>query len=245
MTAHTPGAGRNGVRWGRQSSYGHHLCGHNPSAHMKTILYARVSTREQTIAHQRTQAEQAGFRLDEVVEDDGVSGIDLKLTERPGGRRLFDLLRKGDTLVVRWVDRLGRNYRDVSDNMREFMHRGVIVKTIINSMSFDGADNSPAGQAVRDALIGFMAATAQAQAEATKEAQRVGIAHARQSSNTAYMGRKPNFNAGQLDKVQEMLSSGQPISDIARSTGVSRTAIHRIKKEPEKMRAALQRWAAH
>ncbi len=41
---------------------------------MKTILYARVSTAEQDASHQRTQAEQAGFKIDEVVSDDGVSG---------------------------------------------------------------------------------------------------------------------------------------------------------------------------
>jgi putative DNA-invertase from lambdoid prophage Rac len=39
------------------------------------------------------------------------------------GRRLFDLLRNGDTLVVRWVDRLGRNYQDICDTIREFMRR--------------------------------------------------------------------------------------------------------------------------
>ena len=71
---------------------------------MATVLYARVSTIEQTIEHQRTQAEKAGFKLDKVVCDEGVSGVTTKLAERPQGRRLFDLLREGDTLVVRWTD---------------------------------------------------------------------------------------------------------------------------------------------
>ena len=39
----------------------------------RTVLYARVSTAEQTLAHQRAQAEAAGFHLDEVVADHGVS----------------------------------------------------------------------------------------------------------------------------------------------------------------------------
>ena len=68
---------------------------------MATVLYARVSTSEQTIEHQRTQAEKAGFKLDQVIWDEGVSGVSTKLAERPQGRRLFDLLRNGDTLVVR------------------------------------------------------------------------------------------------------------------------------------------------
>ena len=42
------------------------------------------------------------------MADRGVSGVSTHLCERPEGRRLFDILREGDALVVRWVDRLGR-----------------------------------------------------------------------------------------------------------------------------------------
>jgi len=143
----------------------------------RTRLYARVSGTEQTIEHQRTQAEQAGFELDEVVSDSGVGGVSTKLRERPQGRRQFDL--RGDTLVVRWVDRLGRNCEDICETIREFMRRGVVISTVINGMAFDGATKDALQSAVRDALIAFMAATAQAQAETSKEAQRAGIAHAR------------------------------------------------------------------
>jgi len=48
------------------------------------------------------------LKLDLVLADYGVSGVSTRLCERPEGRRLFDILREGDTLVVRWVDRLGR-----------------------------------------------------------------------------------------------------------------------------------------
>lgn len=62
-------------------------------------------------------------------------------------------------LVVRWVDRLGRNYADVTEVIRQFMARGVVIKTVINKMTFDGATQDPMQKAVRDALIAFMAAT--------------------------------------------------------------------------------------
>ena len=62
---------------------------------MKTILYARVSTVDQTLDHQRTQAAAAGFKIDTVVADHGVSGVSTKLAERREGRRLFDMLRSG------------------------------------------------------------------------------------------------------------------------------------------------------
>jgi DNA invertase Pin-like site-specific DNA recombinase len=125
-----------------------------------TLLYARVSHSDQTIAHQEAQARAAGFAIDEVVSDDGASGVSTRLIERPEGPRLYDKLRHGDVLVVRWVDRLGRNYEDVCDTIREFMRRGVAIKTVINSLVFDGATPDPMQRAVRDALIAFMAATA-------------------------------------------------------------------------------------
>src|SRR5271156_3832837 len=178
---------------------------------MRTILYARVSTTDQTAAHQETQARAAGFKIDQVITDEGISGVTTPLAERPNGKRLFDILRAGDTLVVRWVDRLGRNYADVTDNIREFMRRGVIVRTVINGLTFDGATKDPMQQAVRDALIGFMAALSQAQAEATKEAQKAGIAHAKAGEEDVYRGRKPQFTRKQFEIVRDMLAQEAPI----------------------------------
>jgi len=208
---------------------------------MKTVLYARVSTAEQTLEHQRTQAEAAGFKIDEVVADHGVSGISTRLDERPQGHRLFDILRAGDTLVVRWVDRLGRNYADVCDTIRIFMRRGVVIRTVINGLTFDGATKDPMQQAVRDALIAFMAATAQAQAEATKEAQRAGIDLARTKPDR-YRGRKPSYTREQFQAVRDMLGQSTAVGRIASATGLSRQTIYRIKDDPTSAEAALAAW---
>lgn len=209
----------------------------------KTILYARVSTAEQTIEHQITQARQAGFMVDEALSDDGVSGVTVPLAERPQGKRLFDILRTGDTLVVRWVDRLGRNYQDVTDNIREFMRRGVIVRTIINGMVFDGATKDPMQMAVRDALIGFMAAMAQAQAEATKEAQRAGIEHAKSKGRPrVYKGRKPSYSRQQFSLILSLLDGGTGASEIAKATGLTRQTILRIRADRAAAEEALKAW---
>ena len=55
---------------------------------MKTVLYCRVSTLDQTLAHQRTQAQAAGFQIDEVVADHGVSGIHTAPTRARRGAAL-------------------------------------------------------------------------------------------------------------------------------------------------------------
>jgi DNA invertase Pin-like site-specific DNA recombinase len=217
---------------------------------MKVVLYCRVSTADQTIAHQPSQAEAAGFQIDEVVADHGVSGVATRLRDRPEGRRLFDMLRDGDVLVVRWLDRLGRNYVDVTDTIREFMRRGVVIRTVINNMTFDGATADPMQQAVRDALVGFMAASAQAQAEAeaeaeaTKEAQAAGIAYAKANDDgTKFRGRKPTFTLNNFAQVQQLLSQGTGIAEIAKTTGLKRQTIYRIKQQPERQAAAaLAAW---
>ena len=210
---------------------------------MRTVLYCRVSTADQTLTHQRTQAEAAGYRFDEVVVDHGISGVRTPLRDRPEGKRLFDMLRAGDTLVVRWLDRLGRNYADVTDAIREFIRRGVIVRTVINGLVFDGATREPMQQAVRDSLIAFMAAMAQAQAEATKEAQGAGIAHAMaHDAGTKYRGRKPTFSCEQYALVRDLLTQGIAISAIAKTTGLNRQTIYRIQRMPEQQRDALRAW---
>ena len=206
----------------------------------RTVLYARVSTSDQTISHQITQAEAAGFVIDEVVADHGASGVSTKLREREEGRRLFDMLRKGDTLVVRWLDRLGRNYTDVTDVVREFMAKGVVIKTVINGMTFDGSTRDPIEQAVRDSMIAFMAATAHAQAEATREAQRAGIDLAK--AEHRYRGRKPAYDRPTLRIVCHMLGNDAGASSISKLTGLSRQAILRIRDDPAQAEAALIRW---
>jgi putative DNA-invertase from lambdoid prophage Rac len=208
------------------------------------VLYARVSTAEQTTEHQLTQATQAGFEIDKVVADDGASGVSTRLADRPEGRRLYDMLRAGDTLVVRWVDRLGRNYADVCDTIREFIRRGVVIKTVINRMTFDGNTMDPMQQAVHDALIAFMAASAQAQAEATKAAQRAGIDHKRRTAPNAYPGRKPSYDRATLDRVLSALSnaSAPSLATIARAEGLTKQTVHRIKADPQAAEAALVVW---
>ena len=208
----------------------------------RTVLYARVSTAEQTIAHQRTQAEAAGFVIDDVIEDEGVSGVQIPLAEREGGKRLFDLLRDDDVLLCRWVDRLGRNYDDIQKNIRLFLDRGVTIKTVINGMTFDAKPQDAMGKAVRDAMLSFMSAMAEAQAVAMKEAQAAGIAHAREAAPMKYKGRKPSFTAEQLMQIEQLSQQGVGNNEIARQVGLSKFAVSRILKDVEAAQMKLGRW---
>jgi putative DNA-invertase from lambdoid prophage Rac len=151
-------------------------------------------------------------------------------------------VRAGDQVIVRWVDRLGRNYDDATATIRHLMNEGVVVKTVINTMTFDGSTSDPIQKAVRDALIGFMAARAQAQSEATKAAQMAGIAHAKQKPGTKYRGRKPSYTRAQFEVVRTMLDQHSGVSTIAKATNISRQAIYRIEQDPAAAEAVLATW---
>jgi putative DNA-invertase from lambdoid prophage Rac len=134
--------------------------------------------------------------------------------------------------VVRWIDRLGRNYEDVTDTVREFIRRGIRIETVINRLVFDGTTTDPMHQAIRDSLIAFMAASAAAQAELTKEAQKAGIAaHAlANDGGTKYRGRRPTFTWDQFSQVRELVNQGIGLSAIAKTVGVKRQSVpHSIR----------------
>ena len=209
----------------------------------KTVLYVRTSTSEQTIDHQLSQAKQAGFTFDDVIEDEGVSGVSTPLAERPNGKRLFDLLRDGDTLVVRWVDRLGRNYDDIQKNIRLFLDRGVTIRTVINGMTFDAKPTDAMAKAIRDAMLSFMSAMAEAQALAMKEAQSAGIAHAKATKPGSYKGRKPSYTAAQVSLIMQKFKESDGVNKIARDVGLSKFSVSRITRDPDKALKSLSRWS--
>ena len=78
----------------------------------KTYGYTRVSTREQNLDRQLDAL--AAFGIDEVFADKA-SGRDF---ERPEWLRLMGTLRKGDVLVVKSIDRLGRGYEEIIEQWR-------------------------------------------------------------------------------------------------------------------------------
>lgn len=210
---------------------------------MQTVFYARVSTTDQTIEHQQRQAENAGYKFDRVFVDDAESGVNKKLGDRPAGRDMLGYLRAGDVLVVRWIDRLGRNYEDVTSNIRDLLTRGVVIKTIISGMTFDGATTDPMEKAVRDALVGFMSAMAQAQTEATKVAQKAGIEHAKAFAGEAkYKGRKPAYNREQLQVILDGLDRGESVINLCKALCISRATIYRIKDDPVAAEKVLAVW---
>lgn len=87
------------------------------------IAYYRVSTGDQSIEAQRTAM---GGSFDQEHNDHGVSGGTLA-ADRPGFAKLLETVRKGDTVCVYAVDRLGRDALDVQGTVRTLIDKGVTV----------------------------------------------------------------------------------------------------------------------
>lgn len=81
---------------------------------MKTFGYVRVSTREQNEARQLIAMEEFGVTPENIYLDKQ-SGKDF---DRPKYKKLLGRLHKDDVLVVKSIDRLGRNYEDILEQWR-------------------------------------------------------------------------------------------------------------------------------
>ena len=219
-----------------------HLSQQQRSRVSRTVLYAPLNRMEQNVKHQSEQAEAAGFVIDNVIDEEGLSVSQVPLVDRAGGRRLLDLLRDGDILVCRWISSLGCNYDEIQKNIRLFLNRGVTIKTVIKGMTFDAKPLGTKDRAVQDATLSFISAMAEAQAIANKEAQAAGIAHARETTPTKYRGRKPSYTNEQLTKIEQLLQKDVGNNEIARQVGLSKFAVSRILKDVESAYAKLSRW---
>lgn len=97
---------------------------------MSTIYYLRVSTKDQTVESQRTALGITDATdKDTIFIDEGVSGT-VDALDRPGFAQCARFCRKGDTLRVTALDRLGRNAIDVQRTFQALVSKGVIVDVL-------------------------------------------------------------------------------------------------------------------
>lgn len=145
----------------------------------RTYYYARVSTKEQNLDRQLAAFRELGADERDIICDKE-SGKDL---DRPGYRMLRDyMLRPGDTLVIKSLDRLSRRKEDIKNELRHFHDMGVRVKIIDLPTSMIEV---PAGQEwvldmVNNILIEVLGTIAEQERETTLKRQAEGIAAARE-----------------------------------------------------------------
>ena len=91
------------------------------------VGYARASTQEQTLGLQQDALKKAGC---ERIFTDTVSGAKWTAHERIGLSEAFEFMRRGDTLVVWKLDRLGRSLKHLIETVTLLQERGIGFKSL-------------------------------------------------------------------------------------------------------------------
>ncbi len=142
----------------------------------KTYGYVRVSSKEQNTDRQLIAMEDFGVPSACVVVD-RQSGKDF---DRPGYRRLLRKLKPGDTLVIKSIDRLGRNYDEILEQWRLLTKTKQVAIVVLDMPLLDtrrGKDLT--GTLIADIVLQLLSYVAQTEREFIRQRQAEGIAAAK------------------------------------------------------------------
>lgn len=189
---------------------------------MAVFGYGRVSTGQQTTENQRLELEQAGYQIEPEYwyADDGVSGK-VAASQRPAFKRMLGQIRKGESLIVSKLDRLGRDAIDVLQTVRQLGERGI--KVIVLQLGTTDL-TSPAGKL----LLSMLAAVAEMERDLLVERTQAGLARAKAEGKT--LGRPSKTTPAQRAEIRHKLGAGESVSALARDYAVSRANIIGIRE---------------
>lgn len=135
------------------------------------IAYTRVSTDGQSNEAQRHAiAQRYNISEDGWFTDEATSGT-TKARERKGFAALFSFARKGDTVIVAAIDRLGRNTIDVLETVEALKAKGVTVISMREGFDL----SNPTGKL----MLTLLAGVAELERENIKARQMAGIEKAK------------------------------------------------------------------
>src|ERR1700756_2547356 len=175
------------------------------------IGYARVSTDDQSLSLQRDALTKVGCKR---IFTDKASGAP---TQRPGLADALSHLRKGDSLVVWKLDRLGRSVKGLVDLVAEFETRQIHFRSLTDEID----TKTPAGRF----FFHVMANLAQMERELIIERTRAGLEAAKRQGRVG--GRKRQMTDSKIQAARKLLASGTLPQEVAHSLGVSVPTLYR------------------
>lgn len=176
--------------------------------------YARVSTSQQSLDIQVKALEEAGVEQHRLFSDKATG----KNTDRQGLDFIRAKVEKGDVIIIKKLDRLGRDTADMINLINEFDAKGVKVRFLDDGISTEGA--------MGKMVITILAAVAQAERERIMERTNEGRMEAQ--SKGVQFGRKRVVSR---ELYQSLVEKGMGASAIAHKMGISRSQVYKLKKE--------------
>ncbi len=184
---------------------------------MRNFGYARVSTTEQNMDLQVTALTAAGCGT--ILTDEGFSGSDFS---RPGLTKMLRTLRRGDTLMVWRLDRLGRSLFELLKLIRDLNKRGVEFRSLSENLD----TSTSAGRL----LLHVLASMAEFERSLISERTRAGMAAAR--ARGSRIGRRPAMTLDQLADARAAIDRGhRPIAEVAGEYRIHPRTLSRLLRE--------------
>ena len=191
----------------------------------KVFYYARVSSREQNLGRQIEAFKNLGADEREIICDKE-SGKDL---ERTGYQALKNaMLRSGDTLVVKSLDRLSRNKSDIKNELQYFKDHNIRVRVIDLPTTMM---ELPPGQEwvfdmVNNILIEVLGTIAEQERLTIRARQREGIDSAKKRNK--HLGRPKTKKPENWEDVYTKWRNGEITArDAMRQLGVGKNVFYR------------------
>lgn len=179
--------------------------------------YVRVSTKEQNEDRQILAMSEFGIDRENIFHDKQ-SG---KNFDRPGYKSLMQKLEPEDTLVVKSIDRLGRNYDEILEQWRIITKEKRAEIVVMDMPLLDtrkGKDLT--GILIADIVLQLLSYVAQTEREYIRTRQAEGIAAAK--ARGVHCGRRAMVIPKQFDSVWERWRDKQlTLADAAHELGVA------------------------
>ena len=160
-----------------------------------------------------------------------MSGKDF---ERPEYIRMMKRLKKGDILVVKSIDRLGRNYGDVMEQWRVITkEKGVDIKVLDMPLLDTTQAKDLLGTFIADLVLQLLSFVAENERSTIRQRQAEGIASAK--ARVVKFGRPARPNPKNFDKLCERwLKGGITLRQLAAETGMPPSTLYRKMQKHKK-----------
>ena len=189
--------------------------------------YIRVSTREQNEQRQLIAMQEFGISENRIYMDKQ-SGKDF---ERKNYKKMVRKLKKDDTLVVKSIDRLGRNYDEILEQWRMITQEKRAAIVVLDMPLLDTRQSRDlTGTLIADIVLQLLSYVAQTEREFIRQRQAEGIAAAKQSG--VKFGRKPMERPDSLGSLKAQWLHGElSARAAAKQLGVTHSTFLKWVKE--------------
>ena len=198
----------------------------------KIYGYVRVSSQEQNEDRQLIAMAESGVARGNIFMDKQ-SGKDF---ERPNYKRLMKKLRPGDTLIIKSIDRLGRNYEEIQNQWRIITKEKKVDIVVIDMPLLDTRrDKNLLGTFISDLVLQLLSFISENERTTIRQRQAEGIAAAKKRG--VRFGRPTKEAPPDFDEIiVKWQKKEMPLDEILRQYGMSESTFYRRLRERKAMR---------